>query len=131
MSVTMTLPPPYDQLDVVILPRIERGNIADLVEYAVHAGAEKTTLANLLEGVLVLALSPFDERGEDVDLAALGQRERLLDDVGRGLALDGLPALRAVRRAEPCVEQAEMVVDLGERGERAARPRRTGLLRHA
>src|SRR5439155_1662690 len=109
-----------EQVNRVALPRVERRHVADFVEDAVDAGAEKAALPYLLEGVAMFAFAGHDERGEDVDLASLFEGKRLLENVVHGLARDGAAALRAMRRAQPGVEQTQMIVNFGEGGEGAA-----------
>ena len=65
-------------------------------------------------------LAVLDERAEDEQSGALGQRQHLVDDLLDGLALDGV-AVGAMRDADPREQQAEVVVDLGHGADR--RPR--------
>jgi hypothetical protein len=66
-------------------------------------------------------LAPADDRREHLEAGALLHREHLVDDLLRGLPGDRPPALRAVRPAGAREQQAEVVVDLGDRPDRGAR----------
>ena len=61
------------------------------------------------------------ERGQQVQLRPLGQRQDLLDDLVGRLRADRDLAGRAVRLAEPGVEDAQVVVDLGDGADGRAR----------
>ena len=72
-------------------------------------------------------LAVLDERAENEQAGALGQRQDLVDDLLDGLALDGV-AVGAVRDADPREQQAEVVVDLGDGADRRPRVARRALL---
>ena len=95
---------------------------------AVDLHAREAVAAQLLEDVAVLALAVADDRRVDREARALGQREDLVDDRLDGLAGDRAAADRAVRPADARVEQAQVVVDLGDRADRRARVARGRLL---
>ena len=81
----------------------------------------KPSAAQLLEEVPVLALARPHDRRVDREPRPLRERQHLLDDLLGGLAGDLAPARRAVRPADPRVEEAQIVVDLGDRADRRAR----------
>src|SRR5207302_9498931 len=60
-------------------------------------------------------------RRHQVQLAPLRQRQDFVDDLVRRLRADGDLTRRAVRLAEPGVEDAEVVVDLGDGADGRAR----------
>ena len=64
----------------------------------------------------------------DGDAFAGRESEDALDDLLGGLAGDGAAAVGAVRRADGGVEQAEVVVDLGDGADGGARAAAGGLL---
>jgi hypothetical protein len=74
----------------------------------------------VLEDVLVLALAVADDRGVYGEARALRELQDLVDDRLLALAGDRSAADRAVRLSDPRVEQAQVVVDLGDRADRRA-----------
>ncbi len=88
----------------------------------------KPSRDQLLEDVLVLALAVAHERRVDREPRALVEPQHLVDDRVDRLARDRLAADRAVRAPDSRVEQAEVVVDLGDRADRRARVARGRLL---
>jgi hypothetical protein len=95
---------------------------------AVHLHAREPLGAELLEDVLVLALAIADDRRVDRELRPLRELQDLVDDRLLALAGDRAAADRAVRAADARVEQAQVVVDLGDRADRRARVAAGGLL---
>ena len=120
--------PVDDHLDRVLELLVERDLFLEQVQLAVHLHAGEALVAQLLEDVLVLALPVTDDRGIDGELRPLRQLEDLVDDRLLALARDRLAADRAVRPADPRVEKAQVVVDLGDRAHRRARVPRGRLL---
>ena len=117
-----------DHGDVVIDLAIELGRFGEIDQDAVDHGAHEALLARILEEVAELALAATHQRREDLDLDAAGPGE---DDVGdlRGRLLgDVAAAVGAVRRAGARVEQAQVVVDLGDGAHGGPRIRTGGLL---
>ena len=94
---------------------------------AVHPDADEALAAGALEDPVALGLAVLDERPEDDESRPLRQGEDLVDDLLDGLALD-LVAVRAVRMADAGEEQAQVVVDLGDRADRRTRVARGALL---
>ena len=95
---------------------------------AVDLDAGEAVAAQLLEHVAELALPAAHDRRVDRELRSLGQREHLLDDLVERLARDRAAADRAVRAADPRIEEAEVVVDLRHGADRRARVARRRLL---
>ena len=75
-----------------------------------------------------LALAVADDRRVDGEARPLGQREDLVDDRLEALAGDRPAADRAVRPPDARVEQAQVVVDLGDGADGRARVPRRRLL---
>ena len=88
----------------------------------------KPSGAQLLEELAVLALAAAHDRRDDAEARAAVQLRHLVDDLLDALAGDGPPALGAVRVADARVEQAQVVVDLGDRADGGARVARGRLL---
>ena len=87
---------------------------------AVDADADEALPPSGLEDPVALGLAVLDERAEDEQPGPFGQGEHLVDDLLDALALDRV-AVRAVRDADPREQQAQVVVDLGDRADRRAR----------
>ncbi len=85
-------------------------------------------LGEVVEQGRVLALATAHHRGEDLETGALGQVAQAVDDLLRALAGDETAAVGAVRLADTGIEQAQVVVDLGDRPDRGPGVARGGLL---
>ena len=93
------------QLDLVI------GNVAQLI---VDAGASEALLRQLVQFFLELALAPAnDGRHDHHPVLGLQVHHPLHDLVGR-LARDSASTLRTMRHADGGIQQAQVVVDLGD-----------------
>ncbi len=113
--------PVDDHLDRVLLLLLELRRLGQRVDHAVDADAGEALGLQRAEQVDVLALAGADDRGEHLEAGALLHRQHLVDDLLRRLPGDRLAAVRAVRLTGAGVEQAEVVVDLGDRAD--GRPR--------
>ena len=111
----------------MVLALFEPHALGDLDHLAVDAGAE-ALLVEGLELFAELALAAADDGGEDRDALAGSERDDALDDLVGGLARDGAVAVGAVRLAYGRVEQAQVVVDLGDGADGGARGAGGGLL---
>ena len=109
--------PVDDRLDGVALVLVERDGLGEIEEGAVDADADEALPPDLVEDPVTFGLAVADERCEHEQASALWQPEDLVDDLLDRLALDLVPE-RAVRVADPRVEQTEVVVDLGDRADR-------------
>src|SRR5262249_31852859 len=90
--------------------------------------AREALASELLEDVLVLALAVTHDRGVDREARLFGQLQDLVDDRLLALSRDRLAADRAVRAADPGVEEAQVVVDLRDGSDGRARVARGRLL---
>ena len=97
----------------MVLAAVEEERLGEVAHLAVDAGA-KALLVKLIEQVLKLALAAADDGRHDGDALAVAQFEDALHDLLGGLAGDGAAAVGAVRRADGGVEEAKVVVDLGD-----------------
>ena len=100
---------------------LELGRLGEGDDLAVDPGAGEALGLQLGEEVDVLALAGAHDRREHLEAGALGQLEQPVDDLLRALPGDRLAADRAVRAAGAGEEQAQVVVDLGDRADRGAR----------
>ena len=120
--------PVDDHLDGVLALLVQLDLVFELADLAVDADAREALFADLLEQLGVLALAAADDRRQQLDARAFGEREDLVDDLLGGLRADLFAALVAVRHADARVQQPQVVVDLGDRADRRARVARGGLL---
>ena len=115
-------------LDIVLLGLFELNLLGKVAHLAVHAHADIALFARVLEHLDVLALFAADDRREDLHARLFLERHQPVDDLVDRLLVDLLAALGAVRRADVRPEQAQVVIDLGDRADRRARVLRGGLL---
>ena len=120
--------PVDDHLDRVLELLVELDLLVELALLAVDLHAREALAAELLEQVAVLALAVADDRRVHGELRALGQPEHLVDDRLDRLARDRPTADRTVRPPDAGVEEAQVVVDLGDRAHGRARVPRGRLL---
>ena len=109
-----------DGLDVVGLLRHEFRRFVDLQHLAVDPRADEPGLADALDRLAVLPLAAADDRRQDHHPRAGGPGEQRFQDLLRRLLADRRAALVAGRFAQPGIEQPQVIVDLGDRGHRAA-----------
>ncbi len=69
----------------------------------------------------MLALALADNRRQQHELAAFGQRQYLIDHLADGLCFQRRVMVRAAGRADPRIEQTQVVVDLGDGAHGGAR----------
>jgi hypothetical protein len=108
-------------LDRVLELLVEQDLLVEQALLPVHLHPREAVAAELLEEVPVLALPVADDGCVDREPRPLRELENLIDDRLEALARDRAPADRAVRSADPGVEQAQVVVDLGDRADGGAR----------
>jgi hypothetical protein len=93
----------------------------EVMHLAVDAHAGEALGAQLLQQVGLLALPAGDHRREQHQPAVLRQRHHVVDHLRHGLRLQREPVVRAVGGAGAREEQAQVIVDLGDRADRGAR----------
>ena len=118
-----------DDVDRVLDLLLERRRILDPADGAVDAGARKPLADEISEQIAMLSLGVADERCEQHHSRPVSRGEDSLHDLIARLRLQHAVAPRAVGRADPCIEHAEEVVDLGHRGDRRPRVGARRLLR--
>ena len=117
-----------DDLDVMFVFLVERREFVQRIDDAVDAGTGETLTAILLGNMGELALFVFHDRREDQQFRAASDLHDFVDDgLGRP-AVDGLAADRTVRYADTGEQQTQIIIDLGDRGDRRARVARRRLL---
>ena len=102
-------------------PLVALQELVDLHRLAVDAGTHVALAGEILEQRVVLALAAPNDRCEHLEASALRQLQDAVDDLLRRLALQLGAVVRAVLHADFRVQQAEVVVDLGDGAHRRAR----------
>ncbi len=120
--------PVDDDVDRVLELLVERDLLLEQALLAVHLHAREALAAKLLEQVAELALAVAHDRRVHREARPLRELQDLVDDRLEALARDRAAADRAVRPADARVEEAEIVVDLGDRADGRARVAARGLL---
>ncbi len=115
-------------LDAVLVLLVELDLLVEVAKLAVHPHANEAGLLGAGQQLLVLALAILDQRRHQHRPRPLGQLVDLVDHLLHGLALDLATADRAVHAADAREQQAQVVVDLGDRPDRRARVPRGALL---
>ena len=106
--------PVDDDGDVVLELLVEVDVLLELAHLAVDLDASEAVGAQLLEQLAVLTLAPAHHGSDDAEARARLELADVVDDLLHALPRDGPPAVGAVRVADAGVEQAEVVVDLGD-----------------
>ena len=117
-----------DDLDRVLLVAFEIHLVGELVELAVDDGPGEALRGQVGQQRVVGALAAADDRRQDLEAGALRELEDPVDDLLGRLTGDHRAVGRAVGHADAGEEQAEVVVDLGDRADRRARVARRALL---
>ena len=114
--------PVDDHLDGVLLVpgELEVGPLGSSISSTVHPGSGEALLRQLVEEGRVLALAPAHDRGEDLEARPLRQVAEAVDDLLRALPCDEAPAVGTMRLADAGEQQAQVVVDLGDRCRRSS-----------
>ena len=110
-----------DGFDRMSLPRRKLRRLVDFQQFAVDPRPDEPSLADFLKRLAVLPLSAADNRCKDHYPSARWLGQNRFDDLLRRLRADRHAALMAARFAKPREKQPQIVVDLGDRGDRAAR----------
>jgi hypothetical protein len=116
-------------LDDVAAVLVEHRHVVELMHHAIDAHPHEALGAQFGEQVGLLALAAADHRGDDHQLGVFGQGQHRVDHLRDALGFEGvLRVVGAVGRAGAGVEQAQVVVDLGDGAHRGARVVAGGLL---
>ena len=117
-----------DDLDCVLELLLQLGGVLEADHLIVDDRARVALRAQLVDEVLVLALTAAHDRGEHLKSCALIHGAYTVDDLLGGLGLDAGATLGAVRHTRTGVEQTQVVVDLRDRADGRARVARGRLL---
>jgi hypothetical protein len=121
--------PVHDHRDVMVGAALQAGRIAELHQLAVHSRPHEALPDRFLEQVAELPLSPPHQGSENLDPRSLRPGKDLFGNLGGRLRANRPAAVGAVGSASPRPQEAEVVVDLGDRAHRRARiPARAPLL---
>ncbi len=93
--------------------------------FAVNPCPDQASTANGLKDVEVLPFAGADQRGQDLHLFPSAAHQYAVDHLLGRLAMNRRVAGRTVRRAGPREQEPQVIVDLGDGPERAARIGRT------
>jgi len=111
----------HDDFDrVLFVPRQllttlqEFGDVDDL---SVDPGSHETLSGEVTEERVVFTLSTAHHRSQNLEPSALGKGENPIDDLLRGLPGQTSAVLGAVLHTDARVQQAQVVVDLGDRSD--------------
>ena len=102
--------------------------VGELVHLTVDACSGVPLRGEIGQERLVGALATAHDRCQHLEPGALRQLEDAIDDLLWRLAGDLRPAVWAVRHPDPGIQEAEVVVDLGDRADGGARVARRRLL---
>ena len=107
---------------------VEFRQFVQLVNLAIDPHADETLGAQLIKDCQVFAFAFADHRGQQHQLAAFGQGQHLVDHLADGLRFQWQIMVRAAWNTGAGVEQAQVVVDLGDGAHGGARVVRGGFL---
>ena len=111
-----------DDLDLVLLvagqPFRALQELVDLDDLTIDPGPDVALAGEVLEQRVVLALAAPDDGGQHLEAGALRELQDAVDDLLRRLALEPRAVVGAVLDADAGVQQAQVVVDLGDRANR-------------
>ncbi len=122
------LEPVDHDVDAVLLRLRQLGQGVDVMHLAIHPQAHEALGLEFGKQVELFALAVGHHRGEDHQLGFLRQGQHVVHHLRDTLRLQRQIVVRAVRRAGAGVEQAQVVVDLGDGADGRARVVAGGLL---
>ena len=118
----------HHRLDLVLQLLVERRDLIDLVELAVHFRARKTFALQFGEFFFILALAVADDGGEQQQFRALLHRHHAVHHLRDVLRLDRQAGRGRIRHPGARPEQAHVVMDFRHRPHGRARIMRGGFL---
>ena len=110
-----------DDLDGVLALLVEVGGRRGVHELAVHAGPDEALPDHLLKQLSVLPLSPLRQRRQQQEARAARHLQDAIGHLLGGLPLDRDAAVGAERPPDGSEQEAQVVVDLRDGGDRGTR----------
>ena len=98
--------PVDDDLDRMLFVLVQGNLFREIIDNSVCPYADIARALRILQDLAVLALFPAHHRRHQRNAGILGQLHQTVDDLVHGLLPDLSAALRAVRNADSCVQQA-------------------------
>ncbi len=117
-----------DDLDGVLLVAGQLDGVGELVQLTVDDGAGETLRGQVGQKRVVGAFPASHDGGQHLEARALGELEDAIDDLLGRLAGDHRTVVGTVRHADAGEQQAQVVVDLGDRPDGGAGIARGALL---
>ena len=111
----------YNHLDGVLEISVELDRFGEIPHLPVDPRPAEPLLRQIRQQRLVLAFPTADDGSEHLESGPLFELQHLIDDLLRGLTGNRCAVVWTMRDADPCEEQAQVVVDLGDGPDR--RPR--------
>ncbi|MPM67874.1 hypothetical protein SDC9_114799 [bioreactor metagenome] len=115
-------------VDVVLFGLLQRRQVLKLVDRAIDAKAHIAQRLHLREQLDELALLLPGHGRQQHDARVLGQREHGVHHLAHGLHRQRQVMIGAERRTRARIQQAQVIMDLGDRAHRGARVVAGGLL---
>ena len=113
--------PVHHDRDVVVQAAVQLGRLRQVDQVSVHPRPDKAFLKGLVEQVPKFSLPTANERRQDLDPRSIRPCNDTGGDLRGGLATHRPSTIRTVGRADPGPEKSEVVVDLGNGPDGAAR----------
>lgn len=117
--------------NVVFDPPVQFEIVGEPDDLAIDAGPQVAAFEHVLKEVLVFSLLPAHHGRQDQETRAGGQRENAIEDLFARLRGDGPIAIRAMSLTDARVENAKVIVNLGDGANRGARIFTGGFLLNA
>src|SRR5262249_7838848 len=127
----IVLEPVDNNFDVVLDATVELEVVGQADDLAIDASADEAALEHVLEEVLVFAFLAAHHRRQHKEARPLRQRHDASDDLLARLGRDRSATLRTVSLADARIEDAQIVVDLGNGADGRARVAACRLLLNA
>ena len=105
----------------MIFVAVKLGRRLQLVHLPIHPHPHEAGLARILEDAFVFALAVHHQRRQEQQPAVLGILQDAVHDLLDRLRADLAAAVGAVGHADAGIEQAQVVVDLGDGADRGSR----------
>ena len=102
-------------LDGMALVLVQRRCLIKVHQLAIYADTHEALPAGSCEDALPFCLAVLDERPQDKDATRIGQLADAIGDLLHRHACDLTAALGTVRMTHACEQQAQVIVDLGDR----------------